>query len=886
MLRFCVSLAFLALTTWVYAANPFDPNDSDFSKWGPKLVQDELLPSEAEVLQVHQWADFVFGGSALEPSRDGSGDFNDFNPIRISVLHQSHARLRFNESCMGHPMKIGKTEYRSGLGTHARSEIQLEFTEPVVEVSAAVGIDCYSLGQVGQGSVEFTVSTGGKELFRSPVKKGGEDATEIRVKFQKPVQAVILGVDPTQDGETCDQANWADLRFVGVSGIVYEPGNRQRVPLALPLGEFGKFPLYTSSSRAQNVPFSFNYGGVSSREFLDQWKYESKKTDDLHVVHSWTDPQTGLTVSATVRLFQKFAAVDWVLNFKNAGTKTTPMISDVRVLDAPFALGLENESVAIHTLLGDSCSERSWLPTEIPLKQGKEPARFAPNGGRPSNGSFPFWNLVRSEVPDGELTEGIFFCLGWSGQWNAEFAKPDFFTTTAQAGMEQIATVLLPGEKIRSPRVLLMPWRTDRLAAHALFRRLLMFEYAPKEASGFPQQIGLIGQCFDRYYRKRAGWEKFDGQVEFARRLKAAGCTRYWFDAAWFPVGFPNGVGNWFSDDENFPNGLEALGDEIQKLGLSFVLWFEPERVAPGTWIDREFPQYVFKKTSKDSVGPFTGNGLFKLNDPEARRFLTDLLSKRIDEYKIGVYRNDFNIDPLAFWRANDEPDRVGMTEIRYVEGHYEMWNELRRRHPGLWIDNCASGGRRIDLETTSMAIPLWRSDTCCWPGHPEWDQNQTIGVAQYLPLFSAAAWDASPYTFRSTANPGCIMQYNFLDADYDPELTRKSVDEARAYQKFWYGDFYPLTGVSTDQRGIVAWQLHRPDLNAGLIYAFRQPKSPYLGISLDLHAIDPAAKYLLTIKNDYESDQKLMLSGTEFLVYQLLIPEKKSCVVIEYQKE
>ncbi len=40
------------------------------------------------------------------------------------------------------------------------------------------------------------------------------------------------------------------------------------------------------------------------------------------------------------------------------------------------------------------------------------------------------------------------------------------------------------------------------------------------------------------------------------------------------------------------------------------------------------------------------------------------------------------------------------MTEIRYVEGHYAMWDELRARHPGLWIDNCASGGRRIDLET------------------------------------------------------------------------------------------------------------------------------------------------------------------------------------------
>ena len=126
--------------------------------------------------------------------------------------------------------------------------------------------------------------------------------------------------------------------------------------------------------------------------------------------------------------------------------------------------------------------------------------------------------------------------------------------------------------------------------------------------------------------------------------------------------------------------------------------------------------------------------GLYKLNDPEARAFLTNLLVTRIREFGVDVYRNDFNIDPLHFWRQNDTPNRQGITEIRYVEGHYEMWNRFREEFPGLWIDNCASGGRRIDLETTSISIPLWRSDTCCWAGHPEWDQTQTLGLAQYLP--------------------------------------------------------------------------------------------------------------------------------------------------------
>ena len=51
------------------------------------------------------------------------------------------------------------------------------------------------------------------------------------------------------------------------------------------------------------------------------------------------------------------------------------------------------------------------------------------------------------------------------------------------------------------------------------------------------------------------------------------------------------------------------------------------------------------------------------------------------------------------------------MTEIEYVMGLYRMWDEIMERFPYIFIDNCASGGRRIDLETNMRSIPMWRSD-------------------------------------------------------------------------------------------------------------------------------------------------------------------------------
>ena len=78
------------------------------------------------------------------------------------------------------------------------------------------------------------------------------------------------------------------------------------------------------------------------------------------------------------------------------------------------------------------------------------------------------------------------------------------------------------------------------------------------------------------------------------------------------------------------------------------------------------------------------------------------------------------------------------MTEIKHIEGLYAFWDELLARHPGLIIDNCAGGGQRIDLETISRSVPLSRSDLQCWPFDPTREQNQTQGLAPWVPLSAA----------------------------------------------------------------------------------------------------------------------------------------------------
>lgn len=847
------TLAFFIASTFVaiLAGSSASAAEAEGSGYAPPvLVADSIMPGVEQIELTKSWIKRSFADEETEivPTK---------GRLLIFVERQDYARLRFNETCIGKRFEFpNDVVYHKGLGTHAASRLRCVFPEPISRVRAKAGIANNS----GGGSARFSVEASGKTLWRSDVARGGDSPVEADVVFDPPTNEFFLLTDNADDGDACDQTNWLEPIATAASGEEYDLVDDSVVSRMTP-----------------EVPFSFRYGGASSRDFLDSWTFRSERVDELNDAFSWTDPETKLTVSAKVRRFEKFAAADWVLSFTNGGDADSKLIEDVRALDSAFQYGIEKTNLAIHTLTGDFCNDNSWLPTIRDVKPG-ETETFAPVGGRSSNGVFPFWNVVSRRYSDSEPSEGLFVAVGWSGQWNASFENVDQSRSLvrASAGMEKLATVLRPGETIRSPRILIMPWRGDRLSANVLFRRLLMFEYVPKIQNA-PIRLEFIAQCFDRYYRKRPNWEKASAQIESAKLLKEIGGTCYWFDAAWFPVGFPNGVGNWYSDPENFPNGVEELGNALKEMGLKFTLWFEPERVAPGTEIAEKYPQYVY--------GGEKG-GLYKLDDPKARDFLTKLLNRRIREFKVDVFRTDFNIDPAPFWRAADASDRVGMTEIRYVEGLYEMWDRIRAENPGLWIDDCASGGRRIDLETISRSVPLWRSDTCCWAGHPEWDQNQTLGLTQYLPLFSCVAWDSIPYVFRSAANPGAIMQYNFLDEGFDKERARASVREAKENAKYWYGDFYPLSSANKGTDSMTAWQLHRPDLKAGVVYIFRQPDSPYLGLQLDLRAIDSDAVYRVAIKGEeYDAVESREMSGAELKTFRLLLNEKGTSSLIYYER-
>jgi len=116
-------------------------------------------------------------------------------------------------------------------------------------------------------------------------------------------------------------------------------------------------------------------------------------------------------------------------------------------------------------------------------------------------------------------------------------------------------------------------------------------------------------------------------------------------------------------------------------------------------------------------------------------------------------------------------------------------------------------------------------------------------------------------------------------------DLAKATLAEAKADQKYWYGDFYPLTPCSVSPGDWMAYQFHRADLNEGLILAFRRAESPYTGLEVHLKGLDPAKTYRLSFIDDARKVTSREMKGRELTEgWELRMPAKGTSLVVRYQ--
>jgi alpha-galactosidase len=808
--------------------------------WAPAVT-----PTPAEMSEAGRWAGAKFD-AVPDTVKPGAGLYVVANNDPV----QLNARA-------GQPMRLGDKHYSRGLYCHAVSKVVVRLPGPGESFTAVAGVDSNEQTSGGRGSVHLAVQVEGQERFKSPLLREGSVPVQVQVELGGAAEFTLL-VDDGGDGIGCDQADWADARVKLKDGT------------GLWLADL---PLVEGTARkpiSTEPPFSFVYDGKPSATLLSGWKAvrATRELDAARVEHKVTyrDEGTGLEVRCVGIEYRDYPTLEWTVYFKNTGQADTPLLEELRALDLRVERSGRGEFV-LHHEVGSPCTPGDFEPLETELKP-ESAKHISAAGGRPSNSDMPYFNLEWAD-------QGMIVVVGWPGQWAADFRRDGGNGLRIQAGQEKTHLRLHPGEEVRTPLMVVQFWRGDWVRGQNIWRRWMVAHSLPRQGGQLPPV--QMAACSSHQFGEMIHANTANQQLFIDRYVEEKlGLDYWWMDAGWYPCdGNWGKTGTWEVDKQRFPGGLREISDHAHAKGVKTILWFEPERVVGGTWLTQTHPEWI--------LGGKNG-GLLNLGNTEARQWLTDHVDRLLTEQGIDLYRQDFNMDPLNSWQQNDTEDRQGITENHHVTGYLAYWDELRRRHPAMLIDSCASGGRRNDLETMRRAVPLLRSDYIM---EPVGNQGHTYGLSFWLPYQGTGSGSGAltPYLLRSTMVTHFTACFDTRRKDLDYAMLRRVLGQWRQYAECYFGDYYPLTPYSRDAALWIGWQFDVPEKGQGLVQAFRRDKSAFESARFKLSGLDEQARYVVTDVDHPQGAQEV--TGQELMTrgVRVVIEQQPGDTVVTYRK-
>ena len=607
--------------------------------------------------------------------------------------------------------------------------------------------------------------------------------------------------------------------------------------------------------------------------------------------------EPGISVESKVREFPEFGAVEWALSFCNESDHDSGILKEIRDCDALLPLELPEPPkrgflpgpghACVAAVRGsvdgnlysrsDSLSSLEFgVSREYLDKAPERTVRFQNTGARSSDGTAPFFKVSGG-------SRGYVAAVGWTGAWQAEFQKEEG-GVRMRSGLQEIRLFLKPGETIRTSSVLIMSYGPDEDPTNK-FRRLIREHFSHKSRNP-SQRDGLM--AFELWGGLTS--EMMKTRIE---ELRAHGIRfeDVWIDAGWYgnctecddPFTGDWGLhtGEWEVNPRIHPDGLRDVAECAKNAGMRLMLWLEPERAIKTTRIVKEHPDWFL--TLPDGE-PGADNAILYYGNPEAKKYVFSLVCRYAEELGLSCYRQDFNTSLTPYFRAADPEGRRGITEIRHITGMYELWDALLKKYPGLLIDNCSSGGRRIDVETLRRSIPFFRSDyQCNFNENSEVLQTHNAGISGYLPFSGCTTKTKGDlYAVRSSYSSswgGAFYNAVFQSMDEEDFSWAKAVtEEYRSIRRYFSCDFYNHGSRVFDDTSWAIWQYHDPDAAGGIVMAFRRGASPFDRASVSLRGVAENAVLLLRNLNDGTETE----SGTDL---EIRLPDRRSSVILEYRE-
>lgn len=624
-----------------------------------------------------------------------------------------------------------------------------------------------------------------------------------------------------------------------------------------------------------NQLFTFKYNGQDFASFIGSWTRDVQtSTDEANKTKSYTvtyKAPDGLEFKSDITLDTRFGLIEWCCYFNNTASSESGVISEIQPLNA----NLPVVGAQLTTAKGSSCKADDFEPINVDLSS--RDYRTESVGGRSSSGGFPYYELRNDEG-------GIFGGIGWTGDWRATFYNKGDSGVNVVAGMKETKIALYANESMRTPSMMLMFYNGTQAEGHNKFRQMILDSYTPEDENGEPvQELPFFANTWGQL-----GEDAIMAELDLLDRL-GINYEGLWIDAGWYCTtqGQDDGswnkqVGTWDINTTMYPEGFTNIAERLKENGKELLVWFEPERAVAGSKEVQLHSNYYLPK--------YSSVYFYNLASDQATDYMIDKIGNMLKDNGVTWYRQDFNADPASTWANNDRlqgQNRVGMTEIKYITNLYRYLDEIVEMNPGLMIDNCASGGRRLDFEMMKRSVPLWRTDYNLIAGSTT-DEIRSINynLSWWLPLSAGGCSQegrSSDHHWRSMQSASLVVGTAAMkDSFYLP-----GVDEYFDLRSYMWGDYYILSqGVGDDiDRKNAIYEYYLPEEGKGFVMAFYPENSSERSKTYKLLGLDRDATYVVSVT---ESGATFEASGADLMDIGLSITfkTKDSSVLIKFDKK
>ena len=639
------------------------------------------------------------------------------------------------------------------------------------------------------------------------------------------------------------------------------------------------------------IPFSFVYDGAAysgfSPEHFSLISCESETIKDCETTRFIWNLDC-LTVTLKLSHYFSHGATEWTVWFSNESDHESAVITD-----AKSELVFTGAHPELKGILGDHINQ--YRPYAYDLRS--MPVTFESTSGRATHIYFPYFNLECGSA-------GSMLAIGWAGTWTADFRCIGDQTRCTLRAVNNLYTKLKPGETIRTALFVRADYtvRSEAYAANYWRSWFIQSNLPAADGEGTPLQpfitAGLSsdtglpnsdGSISERWFTWRPSMEKM-----LAEGVKP---DFRWFDAGWYVA--PDGsspetdwwgtVGTWTLDKLKWPaDSFRQSTDFAREHGMKTLMWFEPERVTDVDNLVKNFgyrAEWAIQMPGNDAIPNNIG-------DPECYAWTLDKIKATLTENRVEMYREDNNSNPGFTWRVLDfaeGSDRRGITECKFIDAHYRMWDEIiacTTSYGGCgFVDSCASGGGRNDLESLRRGIPLLRSDSDRTTTSLRLSMTTTFN--KWIPFCGsnnkeklselAPTGVLDRYVWRCSYLPSLNVDSQYVqDPDQDFDMLRFGLAEWKKIKPYMLKEMYVHTPWHTEKEktGFTAYSYFDPDTKKGVLLAFRQEECSQKHLSITLPYVNEGETLHLT---DEDTGECMSVSAGHELGFSLHFPEPRT---------